>query len=539
MEPIQLGIEAKIRDVPGIVDSDWLTLTGGITVLTGRNNVGKTRILRAIADIKTSVNLGRGTPAEIRVTQGQQSVEIGLDPQGLARRYEERSNGVTTTRLRLTAGNEWQLINERQVVVREGGGYQGFRHMRGQLPMSTEAYEAIQRIVYVPPQRIVASTGQTIYVGVPDPGGSNLAQAIFSHRNDATEQFAELERVMSGMFSEIGHILTPLTDSNQVTVTIRDRFSGEDVALNDTGTGIGQALNIVAAVLFSPPGRVFLIDEPHVYLHPGAERTIVRLLRDHPEHSYVCATHSPVFINAAEPERCWLVTRDESGTRMQSIFQEGLARQHILAELGIRPGDVALAERVIFVEGVSDLYIYSVFLRRLGFDPVMRNCAIIQIGGSGTSKPLAQTLKELSDVLHTQFMVCLDGDQRHEEADPHIQFLDIDEIEDLFLVEPKAVFEGITQILREDEASVLENPVQSWSAGSVQSFINERMDRLPRPKASKILTDLAFNMGTTYRKSVHGPAISEALSDAAIEGLRPIFSDFFEAQADGSPTIQG
>jgi hypothetical protein len=163
----------------------------------------------------------------------------------------------------------------------------------------------------------------------------------------------------------------------------------------------------------------------------------------------------------------------------------------------------------------------------------MRNCAIIQIGGSGTSKPLAQALRELADVLQTDFMVCLDGDKRQEGADPHIRFLDEDEVEDLFLYEPQAVFEGITRILREDQAEDLENVLAPWSIDAVRSFINERAGRLPRPKASKILSDLAFDMGTTYRKSVHGPAIAEALSDATIDRLRPIFSDFFDNSPAG------
>src|SRR5580700_706908 len=40
-----------MRDVPEIVNGDWVLLTNGITVLTGRNNVGKTRILQAIAGL--------------------------------------------------------------------------------------------------------------------------------------------------------------------------------------------------------------------------------------------------------------------------------------------------------------------------------------------------------------------------------------------------------------------------------------------------------------------------------------------------------
>jgi predicted ATP-dependent endonuclease of OLD family len=138
-----------------------------------------------------------------------------------------------------------------------------------------------------------------------------------------------------------------------VRITYRDRFAARNTPLEQSGTGVAQALHLVSLILFSEPGRIFLIDEPHAYLHPGAERCLVQFLRDHPEHAYVCATHSSVFINAADPDACWLVTRDPQGTGMHSVFAEGHSRRHIFSELGIDPGDVALSERILFVEGLA------------------------------------------------------------------------------------------------------------------------------------------------------------------------------------------
>jgi predicted ATP-dependent endonuclease of OLD family len=315
-----------------------------------------------------------------------------------------------------------------------------------------------------------------------------------------------------------------------VTVTFEDRFAGDRVSMAHSGTGVAQALHLVATVLLSPPRRILLIDEPHVYLHPGAERTLVGFLRDHPEHSYVCATHSPVFINAAKPERCWLVTRDEAGTRMRSVFNEGLARQHILLELGIHPGDVALAERIVFVEGPSDEDVYPILLRRLGWDPIMRNCAVIRLDGAGTATPLAKVLDELANVLHTTFTVILDGDQRDSAgANPHVRFLDVDELEDLFLADPEAVQEGLLRILKEEQPEQAENVLKKWPIERVRAYINDRGTRDPNGKASKVLIDLAWEMGTTYRKHVHGPAIANALNDTIIEQLRGTFADFFDS----------
>lgn len=48
-------IEVEFAETPGIVNSDWLQLSPGITVVTGRNNAGKTRILTRMADLSTAM----------------------------------------------------------------------------------------------------------------------------------------------------------------------------------------------------------------------------------------------------------------------------------------------------------------------------------------------------------------------------------------------------------------------------------------------------------------------------------------------------
>ena len=41
-----------------------------------------------------------------------------------------------------------------------------------------------------------------------------------------------------------------------------------------------------------------LIDEPHSFLHPTAERLLLEFLRRNQQHKYVITTHSAIFINA-------------------------------------------------------------------------------------------------------------------------------------------------------------------------------------------------------------------------------------------------
>ena len=338
---------------------------------------------------------------------------------------------------------------------------------------------------------------------------------------------------MTQLFPEIGAILTQASGNSQVQITYRDRFANRNTPLEQSGTGVAQALHLVALTLFSEPGRIFLIDEPHAYLHPGAERQLVEFLRDHPEHAYVCATHSPVFINAADPEACWLVTRDQQGTAMHSVFAEGHGRRHVFAELGIDPGDVALSERVLFVEGPSDQAVYPLLLNRLGFNVVTRNCLVLSLTGADLTRPLSAVLTELSAELHVPFTVLLDGDKRDQYGDnPHACFLPVDDLEELFIQDPEAVREGILATLAQEDPERAKAVAAEWSSADIARYLTQ--NRRPRTKAAGLLSGLARRMGTVYRKPVQAPMIAKHLRDSVVEQLRPTVLARLEGKGPGT-----
>jgi hypothetical protein len=396
------------------------------------------------------------------------------------------------------------------------------------LPAADLVRGVIDSLIYLPPQRVISPTVQTTPIEIPSTAGTDLANAIYTHRNSHTLEFEELEGVMQTLFPELGRILTRPTGPNLVTLTLQDRFSGQNIPLDASGTGVGQVLHLVASVLFHPLGRIFLVDEPHVYLHPGVERLLVRFLRQHGEHSYVCATHSPVFINAADPERYWLVSRDEGGSKIRSVFDERLSRKHILGELGVKPADVALAERVLFVEGDSDKAIYPILLAKLGWDLTRMNCSVVELRGSGTSSPLASVVGELSQLLDIDFTICLDGDKKREyRRTSNVRYLAVAELENLFLQDAAAVRQGLHDVLAQHAPRKAKTVAKTWTTGRVQEFTEGATAKDPHVKGSKVLIDLAYAMGTTYDKRVHGEAIASLLSETATAVLRPTLDDFF------------
>lgn len=64
---------------------------------------------------------------------------------------------------------------------------------------------------------------------------------------------------------------------------------------------------------------IFLIDEPGIHLHPSGQKDLVRVLEDLSlKNQIFYTTHSPFLIDRKYPDRVFLVTKDKTGTKIDS-----------------------------------------------------------------------------------------------------------------------------------------------------------------------------------------------------------------------------
>jgi predicted ATPase len=61
---------------------------------------------------------------------------------------------------------------------------------------------------------------------------------------------------------------------------LRDTTSGRWANFADVGFGIGQALPVLVEGLRTPPGGLFLVQEPEIHLHPDAQLAMADFLID-------------------------------------------------------------------------------------------------------------------------------------------------------------------------------------------------------------------------------------------------------------------
>ncbi len=526
----------RFVDAPGFADSDWLILSPGISVLTGRNNVGKSRLLTQVRDLQTSVSNSQVSDAIPQLRIKDEQIEITADVRGVppGPLWEVRD------RDRLVAKTFWTAQSGSWSLRYETAPQQFSQLYLGPPPTGVNALPfpeiqrvntAVRRIVYLPPQRVVEATVITQPVDVPSAAGADLGQAIYKHRNAVTEEFQEFEAAVSEVLPEVSMVLTDPISQQQVTIKLRDRYAGFDVPIDRAGTGVNQLLHLIATVLFTPHGRLLLIDEPQLHLHPGAEKALAAFIRRHPEHDYVMATHSPVFVNALAPDRAWLLTRDGRGTRVRSVFGERLSRAHVLQEIGLTPGDIVLGERVLLVEGASDVEVLRTLLGRIGWDPVRMNCMVLQLQGGDNARPLRDVVAELQRTLNLPMMILLDGDKAQSiQASDVVAFLPASDIETILIRDAGAVRRAFDELLQDDlpEGFNLDGWRLEWPTQRIQSYINEHAEEQPERKGARILADLAWAMGQLrYKKSVHGPRIAAHISTDSLGDLAAVLQRLF------------
>jgi ABC-type cobalamin/Fe3+-siderophores transport system ATPase subunit len=101
----------------------------------------------------------------------------------------------------------------------------------------------------------------------------------------------ELFRLFEEVFPEIS-----LDQNDQAVITATRR--GKGYTIEHLSDGEKQVFGLLATVVFSEPAksRIFLVDEPEVFLHPSLADTFWAVVEDHwPDARFVYATHSLAF----------------------------------------------------------------------------------------------------------------------------------------------------------------------------------------------------------------------------------------------------
>lgn len=211
--------------------------------------------------------------------------------------------------------------------------------------------EALNFVTFVSPHRVVLEN-QTLQTAMELPSdGRNLAQFLQTLYGRDRETFHKIESFVTEVFPEFKFVNPVSGVNNQVSIELTESVTDKKIPLFNCGTGVEQILTLATFVLATPAPGILLLDEPHSYLHPVAERALVQFLRNNPKHKYLISTHSAILINSIEPDRIVYVSPPGRPYGPSAHVEDA---SKILFDLGYKNSDFLFYDQLILVEGVSD-----------------------------------------------------------------------------------------------------------------------------------------------------------------------------------------
>jgi ABC-type transport system involved in cytochrome c biogenesis ATPase subunit len=424
------------------------------------------------------------------------------------------------------------------------------------LTLSLEQFGSVKP---VSPHRVVLA-GHPLQTALDLPSdGRNLAPFLMTLHGRDRDTFEAIEKFVTKVFPEFRHVNPVSNANNQVAIDLTERSTNRRVALENCGTGVEQILSLATFILTTPKPGLLLLDEPHSYLHPTAERALVQFLAEHPEHSYVISTHSAVLMNSVEPDR---ITHVSPPGRGYTRSRESSDTSRILFDLGYKNSDAMFNDQLILVEGPSDRRIIPILLLKDGeIDQAQLNRTgfpILEGVGKGTTALQTSILryeKLLSAIGRADQprVYVFDGDRRSGDKEvlrgttnPNTgerisaSFLPRLEIENYLLAA-----DAITAALREE--LILKGEPREVSTGEVQAVLDgllastdgrlfpqgkqDGAEPLAVIKGSVALGTLYEQYGLPYHKERSGTLIAKYISvknqsalSEITELVRPLFA---------------
>ena len=233
------------------------------------------------------------------------------------------------------------------------------------------------------------------------------------------------------------------------------------------------------------PGRSTLIamEEPELYLHPQAQRTLMGVLQDigGTSDQVFYTTHSSMMVDVSLFDQIGIVRAERTGDGRCSVLSQ-LTVEDLRTDLRIRKGveateegmralymhafgpnvnDGFFAEKVVIAEGPSESYTLPIYARALGFDLDRQNVAVVHADGKGQMDRLIRLFNGFGIPTFAWF----DGDKSN--GDPEVRRKTLELLD--MMGEPIGDIADLSTSVRPHYA-VLEETLEATVSGQIDNY---------------------------------------------------------------------
>ncbi|WP_082744775.1 ATP-dependent nuclease [Burkholderia seminalis] len=179
--------------------------------------------------------------------------------------------------------------------------------------------------------------------------------------------------------------------------TLQLNIDNRPYKLNEVGSGLAQLVVVFGNALIRKPTIVF-IDEPELNLHPRLQLEFLTNLASFASYGIVFATHS-IGLARSSADRIYTVSRQADGSRI-TPYEKTVSMVELLGELSFSTYRELGAEKLLLVEGTTDVKVMQQLLRKVGKE---HSVVVLPLGGNslargGVEHELAELKRVAEDI---------------------------------------------------------------------------------------------------------------------------------------------
>jgi predicted ATPase len=400
----------RIQGYRSIDDSGTLEL-GPITLFIGRNNSGKSAVLRALYMLQEGSQVQN---EDIRIGATRATAKLTYDeiPTAIRKRFpsnRQPSDGPGEIEITLNDGQQKSLV------------------VRGEQPETTsqvipslasrEPHNLIfpvlsgRRVTYYQEQ---VSQDNSLNVS---PQDSNLVSRVLPLTASNIPEAVRFRKLSMDVLGLNFNVL-PGKNNNQLLGLQVDRFN--TITLDPMGAGLSGALSLLIG-LSGAQGKLFIIEEPEDDLHPKALKALLEAIAESSTHNqFLISTHSSIVLTklGSIPGSVVINVASDGGLPPTSTFgtvQTTAERIDVMQDLGYGLADLDLGQGwLIFEESSAERLIRQWLIP--WFAPGLGKLRTLAARGNSRVRPLMEDFREmllfahLEPVYRNRAWVIIDGD---------------------------------------------------------------------------------------------------------------------------------